>query len=1277
MEEETQEWTDITLTEKFMTLELMPESKHSDSFLKKETEKPVFLKKLSPLVVSVGGSAVFSIRTSGFPEPVVQWLHNGQKIGGSMTFTFRQDADEFSLVIGSVKRELAGEYSCTIRNPLGQSTCTSFLHVSEPEAEGTAFTPPGKSPKFTKAIKFLQRLQGDDATFSYSVTGEPRPDIQWFRDSLDIQLKDFCVIVNRPDGSGFLNIQGVKQEHSGLYTCKAYNQYGEALCSAELLVSRREESILSEKSPVTGPRSKQEGNKQIIYTLSGEQPEGVSSEDLQVLPDLHISSAHLHQAQLTCQTAIVESYEVHERVGPLAPPHPALVAPVQQNHMTSIMSTVQESPKTSEQHLQCILSPTLLKAHQVETIETLNTVSANAQANLTGPEQSQSLTEPRLPISCHQVETVISIQAQTVSVAPRPEKESSFRVKEGQKPLHLAQLTDHLLSTVEYCESLPAEEPAVQSISQQEKNEPLVAGVIQSRLAFSKEQVIRELQPRLVQENINPHRDFVCQSAATVDEKYLLRGEQTSQVPALDPTVSRQPQREILNLQVIADQEVLLAEARFSKKPVSVLQAGTRRSPTLLHSATCEYLHSNVCEATSQLPATTDYACVYSKEEPAQTSFLQSVHSPTVLPKEGVLPAFVPKQQMAAFKQNKVRKNVATTEERQPINPDHHKPLDVSVVEAKCLASIEPTALNLLSVSCKNILLPKETPFISEVKQQRALIQKQEYCNTMHAVDISETHTLEESHAQSLKSVASFSPEIKTEPKVPKNIVFIEDTAVSSERCTVLQDSQHDFAVHIQEGQSVCQSVSLDERRVILGEKSDDIQTWDRFTPSVVSQPREPLFAHESLETQTLPKELYFVIQAPKEWSAKIGPQLRTVLQSAVSTNQEVLLADVLGRLEDAKVHEAKIVREPKQTTYTYIVDVPGAAMEIALSFEGNYPQTADLRSELQVALQDMLACDQHSLLMEKLGDLPTDSSQRALPCLEPINEVASPVVDILTVMESLAGLPPSPLYHTATVESEPSAAFLNMTIQGQVDVGESEQVSSKSNATANDGGSVERRDVKKEFLVDDLVTSKSSESLLDFPFLTDSLQDFNVKKSEKINRSATLGNTSRVDWFLNGQLVESGSEFKCMGDRVNYTLVIDQVMEKHQGEFVCQAQNEAGKTAPSSQLSLVSKGLMVFFCHHHLTSPDLCGWTSKHQSEPKLLLCLTSQRTHPNFFSPSLYSIVTSPLIPLRNIFKPLTICPPDRSPVFFACFSILSSYPFTSHFLHSLTLCASTPPL
>nr|XP_046259560.1 titin-like isoform X2 [Scatophagus argus] len=1246
VEAETQEsyHTSLKLPDKTRILELKPESKNYSSTLEKKKEKPVFLRELLPTTVTVGEAATFTVKVFSFPKPTVQWFHNGQTITDSSLYTFSHEKDEYSLVITKAERRLEGEYSCTVCNRFGQSSCSSYLHVHvkdlemEKNAERT-FVTTGKPPEFTKTIESVQVSEGGQAFFRYILTGEPLPDIQWLKGSFQIQPSAFCVIVNNPDGSGFVNIRHVKQEHSGVYTCKASNDYGKASCTAELLVFEdkvQEEHILVKKTKdlkicVTEQTTETKLYKDrtvsdhMIYTISTEDRQIVPSEEVGTLSELDISVATLNREQLTQQAAVLESPEIQERVS-MAPTHPFQdsAVSVKQLHMESFLSAVQEKQKITEQHSKRILSPEIVEVELgkeqpsklmsviSEEVFPLTTVRAEILLDQ-DPEQVKSLNEPRQLVSSHQVEFTPPIQDEISGISQRPEEEKSFRVTEGLKILYSAQSAVQELVTERHSEPLPDLDAHIKSLIEKEQSKPVVAPVSETRVTLSKEQTFEIHKPE--QESITPHKDVVYKSAVTAEEKFELQGEQTEQVSCISSSVCLQPQKEggrLLNLQVINDQGVLQSEGRFSMEKPSPEQAEMMKSSTLLHSVTQEEQRTTVCEVTSDFSAKTDTTSVQPKKELQQTKYLQSIQFLAILPKEGILAITKPDHQVAEQRQEKARKNAAISEERREITAGYHKDLNVSVTGVRSQIRTESRPLSILTVSSQSMQLSKEMPFITDVKQQRALVQKEDYWNIVHSLNITDTQSLEEGHIISLKADEKFKPEMKTEPKIAKKTASIEERAVATEISTVLEAAEQDFAVQIQEGQSVRRSVLLEEKLVLMAEQSCETHKSDSSSVGVTTQPKGVLLVHESQDTQTLSKELSFVIQIPKPSSLNVRHQLRDALQSAVASDKPVLLADVVGRLEAVEVQEVKVQREPSQATYTYLISTPGAPMEITLSFEGEYPQTADLRSELQVALHAMILHQQQNLTSEQLGPLQIDKPQRALVSSAP-SKTLSPVVDTLILAENVVRFDPA-VSPSAAIKTETSASFQSTTLQILSEIHESVQVSRKTVRSESEDtaaevtvtmGQVEQgvdiydhRKTREEYLSEAIMISESSDSQVDYPVIIDSLEDICAEENGKVIFNATIKYVTRVNWFFNGQLVKFGKEFKFSKDHNTYKLIIDKVLkEKHQGEYVCEAENEAGKTATSSRLTVVSRVKPVF--RHRIVPVKInIGNTAKFECE-------------------------------------------------------------------------------
>ncbi|KAJ1136548.1 hypothetical protein NDU88_002963 [Pleurodeles waltl] len=94
-----------------------------------------------------------------------------------------------------------------------------------------------RPPSFSKPLKDQAEVEGSSACLQCHIEGYPDPEVIWFQNGIPIQECGRYRMEYDETGSCSLIISDVTQEDSGRYSCKAFNDKGEAEICAKLTVS--------------------------------------------------------------------------------------------------------------------------------------------------------------------------------------------------------------------------------------------------------------------------------------------------------------------------------------------------------------------------------------------------------------------------------------------------------------------------------------------------------------------------------------------------------------------------------------------------------------------------------------------------------------------------------------------------------------------------------------------------------------------------------------------------------------------------------------------------------------------------------------------------------------------------------------------------------------------------------------------------------------------------------------------------------------------------------
>ncbi|XP_033965419.1 obscurin isoform X4 [Pseudochaenichthys georgianus] len=210
---------------------------------------PRFFAYPRPVVVQTGTDAVLKCQIGGDPRPAVIWERNNEKIEPQGRYRIFEDGNVYNLIISAVTIEDSGQYICKAKNSIGETYAAATLKV-EGEAQELELREENK-PRFLIKPLSTRAGRGEDAVFSCKLWGNPRPDVVWEKDGRKLNeiFESTHFSVGFQDGGWFqLKIFKTRAPDGGVYTCKARNEFGEALAGAVLLVD-------------AGPAHEDEGNR--------------------------------------------------------------------------------------------------------------------------------------------------------------------------------------------------------------------------------------------------------------------------------------------------------------------------------------------------------------------------------------------------------------------------------------------------------------------------------------------------------------------------------------------------------------------------------------------------------------------------------------------------------------------------------------------------------------------------------------------------------------------------------------------------------------------------------------------------------------------------------------------------------------------------------------------------------------------------------------------------------------------------------------------------------
>ncbi|XP_009579708.1 PREDICTED: obscurin-like [Fulmarus glacialis] len=184
---------------------------------------PDFEEELADCTAELGETVKLACKVTGAPKPSVSWYKDGKPVEVDPHHIIIEDPDgSCTLILDNLTGVDSGQYMCFASSPAGNASTLGKILVQVP-------------PRFVNKVRNAYFVEGEDAQFTCTIEGAPRPQIRWYKDGLLLKDTSKYQTFSEPrSGIIVLVVKNPSNEDMGHYECELMNRLGSAKSGAEL-----------------------------------------------------------------------------------------------------------------------------------------------------------------------------------------------------------------------------------------------------------------------------------------------------------------------------------------------------------------------------------------------------------------------------------------------------------------------------------------------------------------------------------------------------------------------------------------------------------------------------------------------------------------------------------------------------------------------------------------------------------------------------------------------------------------------------------------------------------------------------------------------------------------------------------------------------------------------------------------------------------------------------------------------------------------------------------